>query len=162
MSEQREPVAHQAALPAGYRTQAEPTMLPWSFARERLEQAKNYWLATASATGRPHAAPVWGAWIDDRLYFEGSPATRWGRNLVANPQLTVHLESGDQVVIVEGTVTDVDDVGVTLAERITGVFAAKYDGYQPQGRSFFVLTLRRAFGWRQFPADATRWQFDVP
>jgi hypothetical protein len=51
-------------------------VLPWSFARERLERAHNFWLCTASPAGRPHAAPIWGAWVDDRFYFEGSPATR--------------------------------------------------------------------------------------
>jgi hypothetical protein len=79
----------------------------------------------------------------------------------ANPQAVVHLESGDHVVMVEGTIEERDDIGPALAERIVAAFAAKYDGYQPQGRGFLVLAPHLAFGWSQFPNDATRWQFDA-
>lgn len=160
MSEQptpSEPQASHSHLPEGYGATEE--LLPWSYARERLEQSQNYWVCTASPDGRPHAAPVWGAWVDDRLYFEGSPATRWGRNLTANPRASVHLENGSEVVIVEGAVEDVDDVGEALAERVGDAFAAKYNGYRSQGRGFFILVPRLAIGWRQFPKDATRWRF---
>ena len=155
-----EPRASRPSFPEGYRVpNGKEGLLPWSYARTRLEQAKNYWLSTASLDGRPHAAPLWGAWVDDRLYFEGSPATRWGRNIIANPQASVHLESGTEVVIVEGTIEDVDDVGAALFERIADSFAARYDGYRSQARGFFVLTPHVALGWTQFPKDATRWTF---
>ena len=50
----------------------------------------------------PHLIPIWGAWVDGRWYVEGGP-TRWQRNLRANPQLAIHVEFGEEVVIVEGT-----------------------------------------------------------
>jgi hypothetical protein len=157
MSDRNEPQASRSSLPEGY---GEPEqLLPWSFARERLEQAKNYWICTASLDGRPHAAPVWGAWVDDKLYFEGSPATRWGRNITSNPRASIHLESGDQVVIVEGAIEDHDDVGEELNGRVGDAFAAKYGGYRSQGRGFFVLVPRVVLGWSSFPKDATRWRF---
>ena len=160
MADQRDPKPSRAVLPDGYGVpESDAGLLPWEYARERLERAKNYWICTASLDGRPHAAPLWGAWVDDRLYVEGSPATRWGRNLVANPRAEVHLESGNEVVIVEGDIEDIDDVGDVLAERIAGVYRAKYDGYSTQARGFFVLTPRVALGWSQFPKDATRWRF---
>ncbi|MEI6136703.1 MAG: pyridoxamine 5'-phosphate oxidase family protein [Chloroflexota bacterium] len=31
----------------------------------RLRTAMNYWIATTRPDGRPHAAPVWGVWLDD-------------------------------------------------------------------------------------------------
>ena len=158
MNKSAEPRAEHAGLPAGYG--APELLLPWSFARERLERAQNYWVCTASLDGLPHAAPLWGAWVDDRLYFEGSPATRWGRNLTANPRASLHLESGSEVVTVEGPIEDQDDVGAELAERVADAFAAKYDGYRTQGRGFFILIPRVARGWSQFPKDATRWRFD--
>ena len=46
--------------------------------------------------------PAWGAWVDGALYFDGSPETRRGRNLAQNSSIVVHLESGDEVVILEG------------------------------------------------------------
>jgi hypothetical protein len=160
MLESPEPRASRARLPAGYRRPADPArLLPWRYAQERLERAQHYWICTASLTGRPHAVPLWGAWVDNRLYFEGSEATRWGRNLVANPWLSVHLESGREVVIVEGPVTDVDDVGAALAERVAAAYAAKYDGYRTGGHGFFILSPRVALGWSQFPHDLTRWRF---
>lgn len=155
-----EPQASRPTFPEGYQAPTNSDgLLPWSYACERLEQAQNYWVCTASLAGKPHAAPLWGAWVDDRLYFEGSPATRWGRNLTSNPYVSIHLESGSEVVIVEGSVEDIDDVGAELAERVGSVFAAKYNGYRSQGRGFFVLVPRLALGWSTFPADATRWRF---
>ena len=47
--------------------------LAWDHVRERMTQARNYWIATARADGLPHAVPVWGVWVDDTLYFGGSP-----------------------------------------------------------------------------------------
>jgi hypothetical protein len=39
--------------------------LDWSHAEERLERARNYWIATTRPDGTPHAAPVWGyGWRD--------------------------------------------------------------------------------------------------
>ena len=157
----RTPHATRPMFPEGYGVPTDTAdLLDWSVARAGLEQARNYWICTASRTGRPHATPLWGAWLESRLYFEGSPATRWGRNLTANPQVSVHLESGNQVVIVEGVVEDIDDVGRELAEQIADSFAAKYDGYRSQNRGFFVLFPRSALAWTHFPVDATRWHFD--
>jgi len=58
------------------------------------------------------------------------------------------------VVIVEGGILDVDDVGEGLAERIAASFAARYNGYRTQGRSFFMLVPRGALAWSRFTADA--------
>lgn len=155
-----EPRASRPRFPQGYEVPTDKTgLLPWSHARARLEQAKNFWLCTASPQGRPHAAPLWGAWVEDRLYFDGSPTTRWGRNLAANPFASVHLESGSDVVIVEGRIEAVADVGEALAGRIADSFAARYDGFRPEGRSFLTLVPRVAFAWSRFPDDATRWTF---
>ena len=95
-----EPVARALQAPTVYRfPRSGQGFLPWSQVEERLTEAKNYWLATVRPDGRPHVTPVWGVWVDRELYFDGLPTTRWGRNLAANPQATVHLESADDVVI---------------------------------------------------------------
>jgi hypothetical protein len=129
---------------------------------ERLEQAHNYWLATTRPDGRPHVTPLWGVWVDGALYFDGLPTTRWGRNLTLNPAATVHLESGEDVVIIEGVVEDL----VTSAEvgaRVVQAWDAKYGQAQPEpaGRGIFRLRPRTARGWSTSSlADGTRWQFD--
>jgi hypothetical protein len=154
------PQTSRPLLPEGYGIpQSDEGLLPWSYARERLEQAQNYWLCTASPNARPHAAPLWGVWLDDRLFFDGHPATRWGRNILANPSVAVHLESGNEVVIVEGIVEDIATPDRALATRVADAYEAKY-GYRLPDHGFFVFTPRVAYGWTQFPKDATRWRFD--
>ena len=56
-------------------------LLDWSYVREQMTKAQHYWICTVTPDGRPHATPVDGLWIEDRLYFGGSPKTRWQRNL---------------------------------------------------------------------------------
>ena len=68
-----------------------------------MRAAKNYWVASTRPDGRPHVAPTWAVWHEDRLYFDGSPETRRMQNIAANPNIAVHLEDGMQAVIVEGS-----------------------------------------------------------
>ena len=51
---------------------------PVDLGEERLEAARNYWIGTARSDGRPHAAPVWGLWIDDAVLFSTSSAFAQG------------------------------------------------------------------------------------
>ena len=131
-------------------------LLPWSHVAERLEQARNYWVGTAGMDGRPHAVPVWGAWVDGALYFGAGPRT--GRNLAANPAVVIHLESGDDVVILEGTAEEVTNPDPSFVGRYADAFAAKYD-WRPDTAGGYVLRPRVAYAWSKFPGDATRWRF---
>jgi len=99
--------------------------LPWRSVKEWLKTARNYWVCTTPADGRPHVKPVWGVWLDDQLLFSTHPETITARNLQANPALVVHLESGDQVAILEGTATRLDDR--LLLARFGEAYHAKYD-----------------------------------
>src|SRR5829696_3476560 len=80
-------------------------LVPWQWAVEQLEVARNYWLATVRADGTPHAMPVWGVWLDGLFYFDTHPQSQKVRNLRAQPRAVVHLESGSEVVILEGQST---------------------------------------------------------
>ena len=136
-------------------------MLPFEVVRERMMAARNYWVATVSPNGRPHARPIWGGWIDDFLYLEGGPTTRTMRNMTDRGYASVHLESGDQVVIVEGPVEVVDKMEPELFKRLADQMESKYRDYRPQtGDGMRRLTPARAFAWTKFPSDATRWTFD--
>jgi nitroimidazol reductase NimA-like FMN-containing flavoprotein (pyridoxamine 5'-phosphate oxidase superfamily) len=140
-------------------------ILDWSWARERLEAAIVYWIATADAEATPHMIPIWGAWVDDRWYVEGGP-TRWQRNLRANPKLAVKVESGREVVIVEGTARELVAPAEPLASRIL----AGYAKYRPAADyeadpanwaegGLWELTPVKAFAWSEFPANITRFRF---
>ncbi len=130
--------------------------LPWSFVQERMAKAQNYWICTSSRDARPHAVPTWGVWVDDAVCFGGGPETRWARNLAANPAVAVHLESGSEVVILEGTVQRITDAKDPLVTRVADAYEAKYKMRHPP--PFWMLRPGIVFAWSQFPKDATRWK----
>ena len=146
----------------------EPLRLPWKWATERLAAARNYWIATTRPDGRPHSRPVWGVWLDDSFYF--STGSLAAQNLAVNPEIAVHLESGSEVVIIEGMAETVSDVA--LVERVVSIYNAKYhwdvDPNNLPG-SFYAVRPRVAFGWvsdesgfdggAAFHGTATRWRF---
>jgi hypothetical protein len=80
--------------------------IAWADVVRRLGEAKILWLCTTSPTGAPDAVPVWGVTVEDVLYLYSERATVKARNVERNPQVVVHLESGADVVIVHGRVTD--------------------------------------------------------
>lgn len=133
-------------------------ILPWSHVGERMERSRNYWVGTVRPDGRPHVVPVWGVWLDGTLYFGGGPDTLWSRNLAATPQVAVHLESGDDVVILEGTVERITDPAHPLVSRIDDAYEAKY--HMRHGTPFWVLRPQVAFAWSKFPDNTTRWRLD--
>jgi len=140
--------------------------LPWSWARERLENAIIYWLATTGADAAPHLIPIWGAWVGDRWYVEGGP-TRWQRNLRENPQMAIHVEFGDEVVIVEGTAVEHVAPAAPLSDAILAGYA-KYKaatGYEASADHWaagglWELRPVKAFAWSSFPVDMTRFRFE--
>src|SRR5215469_2031682 len=122
-----EPKRSRPLLPSDYGVpETEDGMVSWSWAVERLAAARNYWFCTTRPDGRPHAMPAWAVRVDDALYFDGSPETRRGRNLARNPSITVHLESGDRVVVLEGDALEAGKPGPGLAARLVAAFEAKY------------------------------------
>jgi nitroimidazol reductase NimA-like FMN-containing flavoprotein (pyridoxamine 5'-phosphate oxidase superfamily) len=168
---QIEPERSRPVLPDGYGVPAnDEGLLTWDWAVERLESARNYWFSTTRPDGRPHAMPAWAVWLDGLLYFEGSPATRRARNLATNPALSVHLESGDEVVILEGQARETGRPPRALAERLAGAFTAKYTeshGYRPSAEQWdngglWALHPRIAFAWSEFPKTVTRWRLPTP
>jgi hypothetical protein len=150
------PVAAGYGIPA-----SDDGMLEFPAIEERLAEAKNYWICTASVEGQPHGVPVWAAWVDGAIWFGGGPRT--SRNLAANPRISVHLESGSEVVILEGEAQRVESPDPGDSQAIDDQCGAKYDwrpsseGSEPVGKGWYRLEPSRVIAWTQFPADATRW-----
>lgn len=139
-------------------------LLPWSHVTERMTEARHYWVSTVSPDGRPHATPVDGLWLDDRFYFGGSPQTRRNRNLAANPAVCIHLEGAMDVVILHGDARELRAPDLSLATRLSEASVKKY-GFGPKPKDFeaggtYVVRPRLVLAWKQFPKDATRWQFE--
>lgn len=157
------PVASRPQI-QGYGIQKSKTgLLTWDHVRERMAQALHYWVCTTGPGGQPHATPVDGLWIDDRLYFGGMPNTRRHHNLAANPAACVHLESGMDVVILQGVAHPLPSMDRALAFRMAEASAKKYGyGLKPeeyQTAGVFAFRPRVVFAWKNFPKDATRWHF---
>ena len=100
--------------------------LAWPEVAARLAPWRSYWLGTTTPSGAPHAAPVWGAVLDDVFYIFSERSTVKARNIAADPRVIVHLESGEEVLIVRGTVDDVG--GPAGLPRVLAAFAVKYTG----------------------------------
>ncbi len=148
-------------MPAGYGVPTDASgsgLIPWSWADGRLTASRNYWLCTTRADGRPHAAPVWGVWHGGRVWFGTDPASQKGRNLARSPEAVVHLESGDETVILEGTVEIVRDADALAP--VLDAYEAKY-GMRPETGGLYAFRPRVANTWTEsdFTHTAVRWTF---
>jgi nitroimidazol reductase NimA-like FMN-containing flavoprotein (pyridoxamine 5'-phosphate oxidase superfamily) len=143
--------------------------LPWSWAAQRLIEARSYWLVTVSAVGRPHALPVWGVWDDEehRFCFSCGPRSRKARNLAVNDQVSFTPESTVEAVSVEGTAQVVLDP--SRREHWIERYLTKYRPLSADLSADFLrenlvveATPVRAFGVidraGEFATRATRWR----
>jgi uncharacterized pyridoxamine 5'-phosphate oxidase family protein len=160
-----EPKASRPVMPASYGildAKSGGGLLPWSWACERLERAHNYFLSTVRPDGRPHVAPVWGCWMDDRFYFSTDRASVKGRNLAKNPHCVICPEHAAEAIMVEGSAAEVND-RVTL-ERYIAKYDPKYDWKSDinAGPFFSVrprIVLAFIEGPESFIGQSTRWEF---
>ena len=142
-------------------------LMTWEVALEQLAAARNYWLVSASRSGVPHSMPVWGVWLENQFLFSTSMSTRKARNVSENPRVVVHLESGAQLVVVEGVVSVVSN-----EDRIADFLAVynpkyswKFSAEEFASGGLFEVHPRKAFAWSgdegdAFSGSATRWIFD--
>ncbi|MFL5738108.1 MAG: pyridoxamine 5'-phosphate oxidase family protein [Actinomycetota bacterium] len=75
------PIAERPDIERSYGVPEGPEgLLTFDRVRERLANSRNYWLSTVRTDGRPHAVPVWGVLVEDRMHFGGGKTTRKARN----------------------------------------------------------------------------------
>jgi len=147
-------------MPADYTPAgAKMKFLPWSFAETRLKKSHNYWICSTRPDGRPHSAPVWGVWLDGAFYFSTDPASHKAKNLAANPPVSVHVESGDEPVILEGRIEL-----VPVDKKIDAAYHSKYKIHllgAPMPMEIFRLRPKTVLAWREkdFSTSATKWKF---
>lgn len=156
-------------MPHGYGLpESDEGLLAWADVEARLVASRSYWLTSVRPDGTPHSVPRWGVWVGGRFYYDGAPTTRHARNVSANPACTLTLESGTEVVIVEGrsaaTHADPGSLGAQLAEAF-GKYRPDYapgsDSWSDPdgGGGLRVIVPRRALAWFAFPRDCTRFTF---
>ncbi len=166
-NEAAKPVADRPAIPYGMLPEKEGTgLIPWERFEQRMRSALVYWVCTVDTQGRPHAIPVWGLWFEGALYFSNGETTRTGRALAAHPQASVHLESGEDVAMIEGAIDIVNDAAIV--EQLNARYMPKY--VWPEAAAwYYVLRATRAFAWLApsmgtgnhsvYAGSATRWRF---
>lgn len=160
-----EPRSSRPHFPEGY--VANPKgFVAWSQVEEKLRQARNYWLCSVRPDGRPHVIPKWGVWVDGSLFFDGSPETRHAKNIVRDPYVNIHLESGDDVIIVEGTARLLPKPASGMGEKISLAYKAKYAavGYAPEPNQWdhgglMEVVPAKVLAWTSFTEDPTKFTF---
>ena len=135
-------------------------LLTWAWAEKRLLASHNYYLTTVRPDGTPHVMPLWGIWVDDRLYFSTGAKSVKARNLAANAACVICTENAAEAVVVEGTAST-----IASPARITELsphYAKKYKGYtlDPKMGPIFEVRPKVAFGLREKTfKSTTRWTF---
>jgi len=143
------------------------SFVDWEWVVAQLTESKHYWLCSVRPDGRPHVVPRWGAFLDNKFYYDGSPETRHARNIEKNPHITLNLESGEKAIIMEGISKPAgkpsSEFAKLLAKSISGKYAAL--GYSPKPNQWdegglFVFTPRQCIAWSNFTQNPTKFVFE--
>lgn len=158
----KEPKTGRPIMPALYGMQKRKRgTMKWADVCKQLEKSKNYWICTTRADGRPHAMPVWGFFLDDHLFFSTGRTTLKARNIARDPNIVIHLESGDDAVIVECTVQEFPLTDKAWVKRVDDLSKKKYKmGLMLIPESvMYRATPKVVLAWREkdFAVSGTRW-----
>ena len=163
----KDPKISRPDFPDGYLINPK-TFLPWEHVEQRMTESLHYWLCSVRPDGSPHVVPRWGVWLDSKLYYDGSPETRHARNIAKNQQVSLHLESGEDVIIMYGTARAMGKPSTELAGQLSRAYAEKYSerGYAPQSDQWdagglFVFTPKTVLAWTRFINDPNATRFEL-
>lgn len=152
-------------FPKGYADNP-ASFVTWDWVAAQLSESKNYWLCTVRPDGRPHVVPRWGVFLDEKFYYDGSPETRHAQNLTTNPHVSLHLESGEKAIILEGRSAPASKPDPEFAILLSEAFRAKYAalGYSPEPTQWdegglFIFTPRQCLAWTVFFENPTKFVF---
>jgi nitroimidazol reductase NimA-like FMN-containing flavoprotein (pyridoxamine 5'-phosphate oxidase superfamily) len=158
-----DPLVEQLSLPEVYGKPSK--LLRWEDVRRDLEEAPVYWVASTRSDGRPHVVPRDGVWLDDTLYYGGSPETVHNRNLEHNPAVAVHIGDGMKAIVMEGEAEVLHPRG-QAAQRLADANNTKYAHYGMNTkaetytkRGTLAVRARRVIAWNVLFEDATRFTF---
>jgi Pyridoxamine 5'-phosphate oxidase len=140
--------------------QGKKGLLPWKWAKERLQKSHNYWISTVRPDGSPHTMIVWGLWLDGAFLFSTGNESRKARNLALNPRCVIGTEKANEAVVVEGLAETTTDA--RLCKKFATLYQKKYNfDMSSFTEPIYVVHPRIAFGLseKDFMGKATRWQF---
>jgi hypothetical protein len=112
--------------------------------------------------------PVWGVWLDGRVWFSSGLRSRKARDLAADPRCTLTTDDAQDPVVVEGSAVQVTDPAGIAA--FLEAMNAKYDAgmtvdfLDPAVNGSFAVRPERAFALSHddFVGSPTRWRFPDP
>lgn len=154
------------AFPKGY-VDNPGSFVTWDWVASQLTESKNYWVCSVRPNGHPHVVPRWAVFVDGKIFYDGSPETRHARNIESNPNVSVHLESGDHAIILEGTSSPSEKPSSELGVKLSRAYKAKYTqfGYAPEPNQWeagglYIFTPRQCIAWTNFIEDPTKFIFE--
>jgi hypothetical protein len=138
--------------------------MKWADVEKQLAASRNYWICTTRGDGRPHAMPVWGFYLDGAVFFGTGRTTLKAKNIGRSPNIVVHLESGDDAVILECNVEEQPLTDPAFRKRVDALSRKKYkmplmvipESVLYRARPKVVLAWRE----KDFPVSATRWTLE--
>ena len=134
--------------------------LTWEYFSNKMDESQYYWVNTVNKFNEPHSVPVWGIWFENRLLCDGSPKTKWVRNMIKNPKVVVHIPSPTEVCMVEGKTRIIDDDELTkeMWDILDSVFRKKYG--QLFGSPYIMVEPSKVLAWDTPTLERmTIWQF---
>jgi hypothetical protein len=151
-----EPRADRPVAPGYFERDQTDDLLPWSWAVDLMNRARNPVLSTVRPDGRAHAMPIWGIWVDDVYCMSTAITSVKSKNLLANPACVITSSIDPDAVVLEGD--------AALAELPAGFADAYNEKYHQliDGEPIWVVQPRVAFGFQEnenFARTATRWTF---
>ena len=130
-----------------------------------MDATRNYWITTHTQRTHPHSRPVWGIWSAPQLWF--STVSLIDRHIRANDHVEVHLESADEVVLIEGRATP---LSAGQGQRRADEYNVKYNwDMSADVTGVWAVTPDRVMAWLSDPSgldegtgfsnSATEWVF---
>lgn len=127
---------------------AKGDLVEWADVEQRLADTRHYWVASIRPDGRPHTRPVWGIWFRERLVLSGGGGYWMMRNVAATPEVSVHPENAEGlVVVVDGTAHDAAEA--SWKAEATEQYDAKYSISYAEMWHYGTIEVRpsRVFAW---------------
>ena len=115
--------------------------------RQRLQRERNIWMATTRPDGRPHVAPLWFVWHEDRAYVMTGGVKL--ANVRRNGFAALNTQDGNRVVIIEGTARIVSQ-DEPLFEVVAQKFQERYDWdirIGTEGQELIEITPVKVIAW---------------
>ncbi len=140
--------------------QSDENLLNWEFLDKQMSDAKYYWIVTSNHKNVPHTVPIWGLWYENRIFFGGSPKTKWVRNLKESPNVSLHLPDAEIVCIIEGMAIFLEDDDID--EKTWDILDTKYrEKYQQfHGSPYIFIEPSKILTWNSQTLDQmTIWNF---